>query len=48
MMVVDSPSISYHNDAGQAIADVAFKFAEIGDVNDSKDLKTSGLVADYV
>lgn len=48
MMVVDSPSISYHNDAGQAIADVAFKFAEIGDVNDSKDLKASGLVADYV
>ena len=48
MMVVDSPSISYHNDAGQAIADVAFKFAEIGDVNYSKDLKASGLVADYV
>lgn len=48
MIVVDSPSISYHNDAGQAIADVTFKFAEIGDVNDSKDLKASGLVADYV
>lgn len=48
MMVIDSPAIAHRNEAGQAIADVSFKFAEIGDVNNSKDLLASGLVSNFI
>ena len=46
MIIVDSPSISFHRDSSMKLADVSTSWVEVGDANNQEDLYSTGFMVE--